>query len=585
MLELNKKSLSKIVAFIIVLVSVAFLMTFDVLGADNIGITPIETTSNSVKFNVTYPKSGENSNNFGIKSSSSEKWHNFNYTTSGIYTIKSLAPDTDYLVRMTFLLNNKQETIDLNMKTKSIQTTSQPSPSPSTLGYKKITVKEAYDMMQKNKNYFLLDVRDKAEYDKRRIDGAISIPLNELKSRAANELKDKNALILIYCTMGQKSEEASKELVKMGYTNIYNFGGINDWPYATISGSDTTIAQSPTTTKPSTTTKPQTPQYKIITAQEAYDLMQKNKNYFLLDVRDKAEYDEKRIVGAISMPLSELKSRAVNEIKDKNALILTYCSMGKRSEEASIQLTEMGYTNVYNFGKLSDWTYATISGNGTTKPQTPQYKIITAQEAYDLMQKNKNYFLLDVRDKAEYDEKRITGAISMPLSELKSRAVNEIKDKNALILTYCSMGKRSEEASIQLTEMGYTNVYNFGKLSDWPYATTGANIEHDHGNIVPVSTQPSTNLGYKSISAREAHDLMQKNKNHFLLDVRSKKEYDERRIAGAISMPVNEVSKRAENEIKDKNAIIILYCGGDSKSDVAAKELVKLGYKNVYSFG
>jgi len=99
-----------------------------------------------------------------------------------------------------------------------------------------ITQEQARQMMDDNPEAIILDVRTEAEFRERRIPGAILIPDGELGNRAAAELPDKDAVILVYCQGGVRSAKAAKELVQTGYTNAYDFGGINSWPYDTISG-------------------------------------------------------------------------------------------------------------------------------------------------------------------------------------------------------------------------------------------------------------------------------------------------------------------------------------------------------------
>ncbi|MCL1874195.1 MAG: rhodanese-like domain-containing protein [Clostridiales bacterium] len=114
--------------------------------------------------------------------------------------------------------------------------------TPSTLPengavavYHKITAKEAKEVMNRGEPYILLDVRTDEEYSDKRIEGAILIPDFEIGSRAGSELPDKDALILVYCRGGRRSANAANELVSLGYTNVYDIGGINDWPYDTVS--------------------------------------------------------------------------------------------------------------------------------------------------------------------------------------------------------------------------------------------------------------------------------------------------------------------------------------------------------------
>lgn len=104
---------------------------------------------------------------------------------------------------------------------------------PAEAVYRKITAEKARDMMQSEENYILLDVRTDEEYKENHIAGAVLIPDYEITERAEAELPDKNAVILIYCRSGRRSEIAANELVEMGYTGIYDFGGIIDWPYET----------------------------------------------------------------------------------------------------------------------------------------------------------------------------------------------------------------------------------------------------------------------------------------------------------------------------------------------------------------
>ena len=105
--------------------------------------------------------------------------------------------------------------------------------------------------------------------------------------------------------------------------------------------------------------------------------------------------------------------------------------------------------------------------------KTPVYQNITAQTAYEMMQKQSGFILLDVRTEGEFRERHIPGAILIPNTELEKRAESELPDKNAVILVYCHSGARSAKAAKILAIMGYTKVCNFGGISNWPYDTVG----------------------------------------------------------------------------------------------------------------
>ena len=99
--------------------------------------------------------------------------------------------------------------------------------------YMNITAQEAKQIMDTQEDYIILDTRAQYEYDEKHIPGAIVIPHDEILDKAEAVLTDKDQLILVYCRSGRRSKLAAEDLVKLGYTNIKEFGGIIDWPYET----------------------------------------------------------------------------------------------------------------------------------------------------------------------------------------------------------------------------------------------------------------------------------------------------------------------------------------------------------------
>lgn len=94
-------------------------------------------------------------------------------------------------------------------------------------GFKQISQEEAKTKMTEGS--IIVDVRTKEEYDEGHIPGAICIPNETINNTAPSELPDMDAVILVYCRSGRRSKEASQKLAEIGYTNIYEFGGINSW--------------------------------------------------------------------------------------------------------------------------------------------------------------------------------------------------------------------------------------------------------------------------------------------------------------------------------------------------------------------
>ena len=97
--------------------------------------------------------------------------------------------------------------------------------------YEQISGAEAKALMDSEKDYIIIDARTQSEYDEGHIPGAILIPEYEIAERAERELPNKKQLILVYCRSGRRSKIAAEELVKLGYTNVKEFGGIIDWKY------------------------------------------------------------------------------------------------------------------------------------------------------------------------------------------------------------------------------------------------------------------------------------------------------------------------------------------------------------------
>ena len=102
--------------------------------------------------------------------------------------------------------------------------------------YRQISMDDAVTMMEEENGYILLDVRTPEEFAEKHIPGAINIPNETISAEEIPQLPDKDQLILVYCRSGNRSKQASEKLAALGYTNIAEFGGINDWPGETETG-------------------------------------------------------------------------------------------------------------------------------------------------------------------------------------------------------------------------------------------------------------------------------------------------------------------------------------------------------------
>ena len=102
--------------------------------------------------------------------------------------------------------------------------------------YRQITMDDAVSMMAEESGYIILDVRRPDEFAAGHIPGAINVPNEIIGTSEIPELPEKDQLIMVYCRSGRRSKEASEKLVKLGYTNIVEFGGINDWKGDIVTG-------------------------------------------------------------------------------------------------------------------------------------------------------------------------------------------------------------------------------------------------------------------------------------------------------------------------------------------------------------
>ena len=98
--------------------------------------------------------------------------------------------------------------------------------------YIQITASEAKKMMDEQEEIFILDVREQSEYNEGHVPGAVLLPVGTISEEtAAAVIENKDTVVLVYCRSGNRSKTAAQALADLGYTQIYEFGGIRDWPY------------------------------------------------------------------------------------------------------------------------------------------------------------------------------------------------------------------------------------------------------------------------------------------------------------------------------------------------------------------
>ena len=108
-------------------------------------------------------------------------------------------------------------------------TSSDSNTADKPASYTHISQEEAREMMAADDGHVIVDVRRQDEYNEGHIPGAVLIPNESIGTEPPEALPDPEQIILIYCRSGNRSRQAAQKLADMGYTNIYEFGGITDW--------------------------------------------------------------------------------------------------------------------------------------------------------------------------------------------------------------------------------------------------------------------------------------------------------------------------------------------------------------------
>lgn len=117
----------------------------------------------------------------------------------------------------------------------------------------------------------------------------------------------------------------------------------------------------------------------------------------------------------------------------------------------------------------ADSTETISADDAITNTGTNLHETISASTAKEMIDRDDSIIILDVRTKDEYNEGHIENALLLPDTDVESKAEELLPDKDATILVYCRSGRRSALSATKLDELGYTNVYDFGGIIDWPY--------------------------------------------------------------------------------------------------------------------
>ena len=100
--------------------------------------------------------------------------------------------------------------------------------------YEKISPNEAMKIIRSGEECIMLDVRSPEEYKSGHIEGAVSLPIENINNLSAVIIPNKDNFVIVYCRSGIRSEIAAEELIRLGYSYVYDMGGIVNWPYEIV---------------------------------------------------------------------------------------------------------------------------------------------------------------------------------------------------------------------------------------------------------------------------------------------------------------------------------------------------------------
>jgi phage shock protein E len=117
---------------------------------------------------------------------------------------------------------------------KTAETNNEVAIAPQKASFSNITPEQAKKRLESEKDIILLDVRTKEEFETGHIKDAVLVPVDNLKDESGKVLMNKEAPIFVYCRSGNRSVTAANILIEQGYKNVYNLGGIINWPYEVV---------------------------------------------------------------------------------------------------------------------------------------------------------------------------------------------------------------------------------------------------------------------------------------------------------------------------------------------------------------
>ncbi|PKB68488.1 MAG: hypothetical protein BZY81_01810 [SAR202 cluster bacterium Io17-Chloro-G4] len=330
--------------------------------------------------------------------------------------------------------------------------------------------------------------------------------------------------------------------------------------------------------------------------------------FALIDVREAGEYNSTHIPGSSLIPRRRLEFQMPSAVPFKGALVVVCDDDGRRAQVASGTLEAMGYTNVSVLeGGINTWTTLDLPTEWGTNVPSKDYgekmevvhhvPEIDAPELQARIDRGDKIVILDTRTPEEYQRFAIPGGRSMPGGELAYRITDVVKDlePDTTVVINCAGRTRSIVGTRVLQRMGVDAIGLKNGTSGWVLAGYQVERGADRVELPEVSEEgraaaeryaeqiaAEDGVRYLDISGLKSAMEKRGQETVYLVDIRTKEEFEKGHIPGFQWFPGGQCVQRSDDVAVVKNATIIFSCDGKARATHTASWYRQFGIKDVY---
>lgn len=342
-----------------------------------------------------------------------------------------------------------------------------------------------------------------------------------------------------------------------------------------------------------------------VTAETLKDWLTDGQEIALLDVREEEPFGRGHIFLAINVPLSRLELLIGQYVPRKSTRIVFCDDDDGLAERARYVLTAFGYSHVWRLGggvgAWCDQGYQVFSGTYvlehafghfiTSRYRTP---VLTAKDLMSKLENGENLIIIDTRPFADFETATIPGSINVPLGELASRFKEVVPDASTEVIVHCAGLTRGALGAQTLINGGIENPVAVLLDGTKGWAVAGGTLEQGANRRAPSPSNASLKMldqmrrcitkrfPIPIISEDQLESLREDSGDRtlFLIDVRTRDEYEEGHLAGSIWIPGGELVGMTQDHLGTRNANICLVDDGKGRAQIVASWLLQQGWRN-----